>query len=328
MIYESEIQKVFRAVQSHHECTDCGLHDRDISRWGQTGAISLEIAGGGSIVRNVRGHLREIHIIPHGGTELPTDLLEEVGADNFHQLEQLVHANSDIATRAIYAALVRDIVDGRLEGAVAAFHVSRILIDANRDKIHDQVPGKPYTGSARLYASYLRKNRHRMAHELAQPWFDAVNNLLENSADCPVYHHHTMDVYALSPRKYDKGGKSKRPAFQLFWRRPPNGDLPSREVHPFEDFPPDNDPGLAPLELLKVIASKMQQFFDEEGDETNPALTGRIDDPLRAPVMPFRELIKNAERRHPHVLYEVRKDLLDSEEKVEKWLARQAWNES
>ena len=326
MIYEGELQDIFRTVQSQHPCTDCGLDDRNITHWARSGNIVLEMMGGGSIVRNAQGRLREIHIIPHGGTELPSDLLEEIGTNNFGDLAQLVHDNSDIATRAIYLALVKEILDGELEGAVATFHVSRILIDANRAKINDQIPERPYTGSARWYTNYLQRNRHRMAVELAEPWFDATNKLLERSGDCPVYHHHTMDTYALSARKYDKGGKSKRPEFQLFWRRPPDGDLSDGDTNPFGDSSSDNDTGLAPLELLTAIKSRMQRFFDEMGGEADPALTGRIDDPLRAPVMPFQELARKAERRHAHILYEVRKDLLNSEDQVKRWVAGQAWN--
>jgi N-formylglutamate amidohydrolase len=322
VIFEGGLQQAFRAVQSQHPCTDCGLDDREIIAAATRGTMSVRIVGGGSVLRDRFAELSEIHIFPHGGVELPTSLLQRVGPRRFGELAKLVHDNLDLGTRAIHRSLVERVDGGQLRGAaIVAFHVSRLLADANRWRRADQVPVAPYTGSPELYGDYLEQHRQALLDSYLDPWIDAVNELLDGAPEGTIsYHHHTMDIHALSQRDHDAGGGRRRPPFQLFWKRPPgDGDVPAA------------DTGLAPRDMLDRVRASMQAYFagtagPEAGTAGAEAADGAIDFPLRTPVMPFHGCRhEKLGRDYLHVVYEVRKDLLDSRERVERWAGSQPW---
>jgi hypothetical protein len=224
-----------------------------------------------------------------------------------------VHDNLDLGTRAIHRSLAALALRDELKGtAIAAFHISRLLADPNR-LIPEQVPMAPYAGSPELYGDYLVRHRETLLRDFLDPWIKAVNDLLDSAPEGVVsYHHHTMDIYPLSPRRYDKGGNRKRPPFQLFWERPP-GDVALAA-----------DTGLAPAEVLAGIRSSIASYFAQAVGEE--ASRGRIDFPLLVPPMPFHGCRnERLDREYVHIIYEVRKDLLDTRESIDRWVEFRPW---
>lgn len=308
----------FLEQQRRHSCTDCGHSYLGAGAMPEGLHFRRKIVGGGTIVSSKYGPITEVHIIPHGGTEVPQGLLDGIVPAQIPALADLVHKNADLGTGAIYRKLVDHVVSGESRGVVVAgFHLSRILLDANRAKLAEQVPSRPYVGSADLYSTYLRTRGYELREQALLPWLNAVNEVLGDMHGGVVYHHHTYDVSPLSPRPWDRGSDIKRPAFQLVWKKPSwkstfNGD---------ESLMND---GLAPIEHLENVRDRICEFLQvkiglEDGN-------GAIDYPLMLPVSPYSgtrsgELPNTSH----HVMYDLRKDILVTERQIASWVASRPW---
>ncbi|GIJ25931.1 hypothetical protein Vqi01_10930 [Micromonospora qiuiae] len=308
---------LFLKHQREHDCSDCGhpYLDADLTSVGPH--VRRLRVGGGTIVADATAPVRELHVLPHCGTELPPDLLAAVDPADYGKLAQLVHDNLDLGTAAIYRHLVEDIVAGRAPGvAVAGFHLSRILLDANRDAAHEQVPENPYAGSAELYRDYHLSEGLRLREEELLPWLTAVDDLLrEMDGQGAVYHHHTYDVYSISPRPWDRGFTTKRPAFQLIWRRSP--------VDRAGNYLAAGDPGLARLADIEAVRDDIRDFLEQEIGVGNG--TGQVDYPLLLPVLPFRGTRQGDPASPRHLVYDLRKDLLATESQIRSWVTTAPW---
>lgn len=313
-------QFVFLEQQRQHPCTDCG-HSylaANANTVSEGPNFHRKTVGGGTIVSSKHGLISEVHIVPHGGTELPQDLLDELDPDQLPALSELVHENADIGTGAIYRTLVEDVISGESKGVVVAgFHLSRILLDANRAKVEEQMPLHPYVGSADIYAEYLRRRGYDLREEALLPWLDAIGRILHNISDGVVYHHHTYDVASLSPRPWDQGPYIKRPAFQLVWRKPSWDAVFDHNESSIED-------GLAPLKDIEGVRDRIHNFLQAEiGLEDS---SGAIDYPLRLPVAPFPGTRSGDPFVTPHhVMYDLRKDVLVTEKQIQLWVAIGPW---
>lgn len=311
-------QSLFMQQQEKHSCTDCG-HTYLATESRFAGCHRRRVVGGGTIVSSGGGPLREMHLLPHCGTELPAEMLMESAPEQLPALAELVHDNADIGTGAIYRMLVAGIRSGVVEGvAVAGFHLSRILLDANRADVRYQVPPRPYTGNGEIYADYLHRRGDQLREEALLPWLAAVNELLDGMGDDGVvYHHHTYDIFPLSPRPYDRS-TAKRPAFQLLWKRPAavaNDDGDQVQRH---------DPGLTTLENVVAVRDQISRFLEVQFGL--PDSSGGIDQPLTLPPVPFSGARAGDPPHLPqHVIYDLRKDILSTEERVRSWVEGRPW---
>lgn len=311
-------QSAFLEQQRQHACTDCGHSYLTADTVSEGLNFHRKAVGAGTVISSKHGSITELHIVPHGGTELPQDLLDELDPDQLPTLSALVHKNADIGTGAIYRTLVEDVVSGESRGVVVAgFHLSRILLDANRAKLEEQMPLRPYVGSADLYSNYLRRRGYELRQEALLPWLDAIEGILREMGDGVVYHHHTYDVSALSPRPWDRGSDIKRPAFQLVWKKPSWDAV-------FDHDEPSIEDGLAPLEDLERVRDRICKFLRVETDLGDS--NGAIDYPLRLPVAPFSGTRSGDPQGTPHhVMYDLRKDILVTEKQVRSWVAVGPW---
>ncbi|MGH3669113.1 MAG: hypothetical protein ACRDSH_00540 [Pseudonocardiaceae bacterium] len=267
---------------------------------------------------STHGPLRELHIVPHGGTEVPQELLDEIDPEQFPTLAELVHANADTGTGAIYRTLVEGVTSGDVRGiAVAGFHLSRILLDANRLKPEEQVLVHPYSGDGRLYSEYLIREAGRLREEALLPWLRAVDGILCQMQGGVVYHHHTYDLVPLSPRPWDQDPGVKRPAFQLSWRKS-NWDTV------FEVGCSLEVDELAPLGEIEQARDRIGEFLCDKIGATGTS--GAIDHPLLLPVLPFRGTRRGeyCGTLH-HVVYDLRKDFLVTEDQVRLWVRDSPW---
>lgn len=307
--------------QRKHLCTDCGHSFLNVDLPSDGIDFYRRVIGGGTIVANTNGPIRELHILPHCGTELPDDLLAEIDRAHRPALARLVHENADIGTGAIYRALTERILRGNSEGvAVAGFHLSRLLLDANRAQPLYQLPAHPYVGSPELYADYHLRRGAQLREEALLPWLDAVNDLLREMGESGVaYHHHTYDIFSMTPRPNDRASYAKRPPFQLIWKR-------STLTEPTEE-PDDNDRGLAPIGDLRAIRDQITEYIEVKLGIADGA--GEIDFPLLSPVIPFIGGRKGDPENTPaHIMYDLRKDILGTDERVQSWVADAPWRRS
>jgi hypothetical protein len=311
---DSVVRDRFISAQRQHDCLDCGwayLADD----WTRKGSAARQVFGAGSIVFSADQPIRELHIVPHGGNELPDEFLADLSPDRMTDLVALVHDNSDLGTGAVYRSLVDKIVRGEITGAaVAGFHLSRLLVDCNRADPTKQTPRQPYVGTSELYADYLDSTNAMLRAQALQPWLDGVNELLELMGEAGnVYHHHTYDLFTMSHRPYDFGEGMPRPAFQLIWNRTPSGELSTD----------DNDRGLAPLAKVETIAAQISEFLSGEFGIPDPA--GAIDYPLGLPLAPFHGMRHGENLAPSHFAYDMRKDVLTSEARVQAWVTSAPW---
>jgi hypothetical protein len=310
-------QLAFLEQQRRHPCTDCGHAFLTADHAAEGLHFSRMVVGGGTVVSSKHGPITEVHILPHCGTELPHDLLDEFDEDQLPTVSRLVHENADLGTGAIYRNLVENVVTGQSRGiVVAGFHLSRILLDANRVKPEEQLPLRPYVGSADLYSHYLREHGDELRESALLPWLGIVDGMLREMVDGVVYHHHTYDVSSLSPRPWDRGPDLKRPAFQLIWQKPTWEQV-------YEHDEPSMVEGLVPRADIEGVRDRISGFLHNElGVDSD----GAIDFPLRLPVVPFSGARVGDPPDTPHhVVYDLRKDILGTEELIRSWVVSGPW---
>jgi hypothetical protein len=303
-----DVQLAFRQEQARLDCTDCPLGD--VRPGLRTAGLAIENHGYGTVVSSRDSPTRELHIFPHCGIELPTELLEAVGAAHFGDLASLVHDNADTGSLAMYRLLALQIARGELPGAaMAGFHLSRLLVDSNRILPEDRTPLSPYSGGSELYRDYMIDNRPSLLHS-TNLWLERVNSLLAESDDLVVYHHHTYEPVSLGSPPHELAPGAERPGFQLFWRRPSIG----RD--------PNTDEGLAPLAMVESVVGRMRRFWAPHV----PRVEGAIDFPLMLPVTPFAGCVNDGQvRRHVHIIYEVRKDLIRQQADIARFADENPW---
>ncbi len=277
--------------------------------------------GGGVIAgpRQPRGRI-ELHVIPHSGTEAPPGLLAGRWRDaDLGTLAELIARNSDLGTARIASKLIQAIPCALLGGRsvhVAYFAISRLFLDANRLLATDQVPLRPYSGSASDYHDFLRRHGDALRESLL-PWLDEVNALIRDLRPPVVYHHHTYDVVGQAARPWDADAFGLRPLAQVFWQRPSlNGVRPAAAAAVDER-------GFAPRAVLEAMAEIIAGAL---AGRTRQRPSVRLDHPLMTPPMPYLGCILDSggteSRGHPwHVIYELRKDLLNHPLAVDAWLA-------
>lgn len=308
----------FLSQQRRHRCTDCGHVYLNAAPVSDGPHFRRDIVGGGTIVSSKHGLVNELHIVPHGGTELPQELLDEIDTDQFPALAELVHANADIGTGAIYRTLVESVISGEVKGvAVAGFHLSRVLLDANRVKPEEQVSAHPYAGDGSVYSEYLRREANRLREEALLPWLSAVDEILRQMHHGVVYHHHTYDIVPLSPRPWDRDPGVMRPAFQLSWRKSSWDTVP-------EDVGLSETDELAPLVEIEDARDRICDFLSHEIGIVGTV--GAIDHPLLLPALPFRGTHRGERSAElHHVVYDLRKDFLVTEAQVRLWVQASPW---
>lgn len=161
---------------------------------------------------------------------------------------------------------------------MAGFHMSRLLLDANRATAEEQIPLEPYVGSAELYAEYLNRRADELREEALLPWLDAVDAVLRQMGkDGVAYHHHTYDMVSMSPRPFDRGSTPERPPFQLVWTRPRWNEL-------YDGLLSDDD-GLAPMEHIQQVRDRISAYLHTKMNLSEG--NGAIDYPMFLPVVPF-----------------------------------------
>jgi hypothetical protein len=257
-------------------------------------------------------------VVPHCGTELPEDVLSRIDRGYASELAKLVHDNADTGTGAMYRTLVDSIISGESRGvAVAGFHISRLLLDANRTDLSEQVPPEPYVGSAVLYREYLEERGHDLREEALVPWLSAVNEIIcEIGVTGVAYHHHTYDVVSVTPRPIDQGLNEVRPAFQISWEKPAGHALDIQTSMPVD--------GMAPLPLIQDIRDRIHEFLEVKLAVADG--TGAVDYPLRFPLAPFLGTRQGDPPDLPfHVAYDLRKGILTNEELVRSWVVNSPW---
>jgi hypothetical protein len=267
----------------------------------QSDRIHVRRYGGGRIVEPFRpGQPAELHLFPHGGTQLTSDFVRGLDGSTAEAIVQLVLQNYDAGTPGIANEIVRHIVERALNHRyVAVFDVSRLFLDANRLISTDQVPAHPYIGSPELYQPYLQSRSEDLRAEVLVPWIEAVNALVLERNIRVIYHHHSYDTVSHGRREHDLRPYAPRPRGQVFWKKPSFGSHQGRVV------------GLIPLELAQAVADAMRQGL--RGDRAADQESVLIDEPLVAPAMPFTDCIDDGTSPTDsrwHVVYEVRKDIL------------------
>lgn len=258
--------------------------------------LQVTQAGGGLIVHAASAaHIRELHVIPHGGIELgpaELDLLQPTDPDT---IAGTILINNDAGVAAIASHLAASIASGRTDRALAWFRIPRILLDANRASLQDQFAA-PYRG-AELRRPLTAPHRRRYAAATFTPWVEAIIALLRSHPITVTHHHHSYDQIGTGAVAYERSAGEIRPAgmfLRRYWHVDELGERTGRDGHYI-------DADLL-MDLQDIYRSHLQHI------EAFPLVT--TDWPYESPYALPQLVAQHDTRLIQRVFYEARKDLL------------------
>ncbi len=251
----------------------------DLGRIRAAGA-DVRAIGGGHLVLPASGAIEVVHVVPHGGMQLPAQFADTFAATDPRLLAQSIVDNCDLGTAAMATRLALQ----PLGRAVAFFDCTRLLADANRALPEQQVPHAAYRGVSLLRADLPETKRREIRTTLVQPWHTAIEQCIADHAHTlrRIVHHHSFDEFPGSATPHDRS-RERRPAAMLFQDRQNNGGgsfLPATELR----------------RIVAALRAPLQRL-----DATAQV---EVDSTYVAPAMPI------VPRTVPICVYELRKDLL------------------
>jgi hypothetical protein len=255
--------------------------------------------------------ISHVHIIPHGGTEIPGFLREETSllVRSEFGMAKSVLDNYDAGTTAIGIRLAKKIAtDSLWEDAVIAYYpTSRLIADINRLKKPEQIPQFSYSGLPIFQPPLAPAIEELITQELIEPWMHHTKQVIARTK--VVFHHHTYDPEGGGTVAYDNAPFEIRPVMQFFQRLPEKHRAVRRRGRNIidEDLLLD----------LKLIALRCWLHIYEE-QQTIPN-----DYPYRLPEIPFLSINTDSpedDRNRQHIIYEVRKDCLVGVDRLERWV--------
>lgn len=279
----------------------------DLDQLAKNPDLEIQKAGGGYLVQSRRARrIEEIHVFLHGSIRLPDDLRWAMGLCDLEGAAATIVDNCDLGTSALAMRLAfwmsRDPEPSR---AVAFFDVARVLIDANRYSVEDQVPMRPYRGTPILRTDLHAVERQTIIQEWLYPWVQLVAAVITGHGIHRVFHHHTYDAVGQTSSSLDRSPGLPRPAGMIFLESP----------HGLKGGPTPVPHTLVDLRLLKRILSLLESYLRQ----IQPDAEVRIDWPYLCPLMPLLPVALPRRIQSPSLLqvatiiYEIRKDLLRRE---------------
>jgi predicted N-formylglutamate amidohydrolase len=251
----------------------------ELDRIRATGA-NAHTLGGGWLVLPRTEPIEVLHVVAHGGTELPEQFADTYAPQDPRLLAQSMLDNADLGTAAMATRLALQ-PHGR---AVAFFGCTRLLVDANRALTEQQVPRTTYRGVPLLRDDLSAERRAEVAATLLQPWLAGIEQCLADHRQTVtrIVHHHSFDEFPGSATPHDRS-RARRPAAMLFQDRQNNGGgtfLPQGELQ----------------RLVAALRTPLRRL-----DATAEV---EVDSSYVAPMMPI------VPHTVPVCVYELRKDLL------------------
>lgn len=256
---------------------------------GLTHKLDVRQAGGGYIVQPLNGAIRELHIVPHAGMYLPDEYEWAYATTNQDTLIPAILANYDQSTGAVASYLASTLrQEHHADRALAFFNITRVLVDANRLRLDEQV-STPYSGPSILRTDLSGDEKQRIVDGLLNPWFEAIDQLVEENPISIVIHHHTYDRIGIPGRvTHEVSAGQVRPPSMIF-QHYVIGDMTG-------DFLPP-----AHLERLRGLIQTHLHKLEAPGDVT-------IDWPYVSPYMLPIHLHQTS--YVAQCVYELRKDIL------------------
>jgi predicted N-formylglutamate amidohydrolase len=241
--------------------------------------------------------VRELHIIPHGGYQIPSAYTWALSVNDPARVAQTVWDNYDQSTPALATYLVRSL-ESHPHRAVAYFEVSRVLVDANRLQLEEQIPLKPYKGDAVLRHDLTVAHKQQLVDDLLRPWMAEIERLISPDL-VVVMHHHTYDQFGLALSAYEKlQAGEQRPAGMIF------------QNYDFEGY----NKMFVSAALLPQLVGLLRGYLQHMAPDADVT----IDWPYVAPAM-LANWIAAKSAAIQSLVYEVRKDLLVGASNIARW---------
>ena len=270
--------------------------------------LKIQKAGGGYLVLPRRAEvIEEVHVILHGSVRLPVETHWAVGPCSPEDAASTLVDNCDLGTSALGMELAHWIArDPSSNRSLAFFDVTRVLIDANRYRIEDQMPKRPYRGAPVLRSDLSTSQKRSLLKQWLSPWVDLASAAITGNGVLRVFHHHTYDPVGQVGQPLDRSFGMPRPAGMVFLKSP----------HETVGSPTATASTLVEPKFLKRVVARLQEHLRQ----IQPEAEVLVDWPYVCPLMPL--LPEVLARQHPPgpsprmatIIYEVRKDLLRREE--------------
>lgn len=242
-------------------------------------------------------------IFVHGGVRVPTGFEHLIAVDTKENIENLattIMLNVDLGSAVMASSLLSQL-HNHPEMAIVWYDYSRVVGDANRTVLADQVPTQPYKGiSPWTNAAASAESRQEILSQSLIPFFADLEELLTELSPKIIVSPHTYDPTSggsTTPGVSDLiTAGTLRPAGMIFQE--------NQSSEPGTEFT------LLPPEKLSIIQELFFTQMSKLSSLQNAVVEIGIDYPYMVPmVLPI--LLKTLQDAD-HLMFEVRKDLFES----------------
>ncbi len=294
---KSPLSEQVKTVVAELSCQNSGLFD---SLQAEKGLFVRELPWGKVVSAFAEATIDTLVFFVHSGTNLPTEcepFLNEKGVD---QLAKTIIDNVDLGGGLVTSELSTYLK--KSPGmAIVWYDFTRLVGDANRVNLDEQIPFVPYRGASIWKAGGdFTKVQALVAKQTVQPFYEDAEALFREYSPTLCIYFHSYDERAAGGSATKTVSDSfeataLRPAGMIFRENPQDAKNP---------FLSDTEV----VELSKLLENKLKTI---EYVLTTERTDVTIDEPYRAAasLLTYLKALKPSVR---HLFFEVRKDIFKS----------------
>lgn len=165
---------------------------------------------------NSKGKDDVLFLFPHTGINLPRgEFVEQLNLENWLDVGFAMTINRDAGTRFIVNKLIEDTQKSDFSYSIIIAKYNRNVLDANRLRLQDQVPDKPFKGISLWKDGADRKEAVK---KLLDPFLEYLEEYIHSYKPKFIFQPHTYDTHSGESNGSDSHDKhaGKRPTNMIF----------------------------------------------------------------------------------------------------------------